>query len=94
MRSTAYHQCKQQLMEPAPHEPPRPDGLYPRAPKCRWFSSSFCLGADYAGSVIGEDQWEWLGGQLENSDASVHVLVSTLQVTYAVICGWTAICAG
>eukprot|EP00903_Cladosiphon_okamuranus_P014674 g13601.t1 len=46
----------------------------------RWFSGSFCLGSDYAGSVIGEDQWEWLQGQLENSDASVHVLVSTLQV--------------
>ncbi|CAN0446759.1 unnamed protein product, partial [Hapterophycus canaliculatus] len=40
----------------------------------------FCLGSDYAGSVMGEDQWEWLEGQLEDSDASVHVLVSTLQV--------------
>ncbi|CAN0278155.1 unnamed protein product, partial [Ectocarpus fasciculatus] len=46
----------------------------------RCFSSSFCLGSEYGGSVIGEDQWDWLEGQLEDSDASVHVLVSTLQV--------------
>lgn len=60
-------------------EPP----FSPLAPEKRWFSSSFCLGSDYAGSVIGEDQWEWLEGQLEDSDASVHVVVSTLQVRRA-----------
>lgn len=30
--------------------------------------------------MIGEDQWDWLEEQLTESDASVHVLVSTLQV--------------
>ncbi|CAN0505676.1 unnamed protein product, partial [Ectocarpus sp. 8 AP-2014] len=53
-----------------------------RPPPNRWFSSSFCLGSEYRGSVIGEDQWDWLEGQLEDSDASVHVLVSTLQASH------------
>ena len=53
----------------------------PPPPLCvRWFSSSFCLGSGYDGSVVGEEQWEWLEEQLTDSEASVHVLVSTLQV--------------
>eukprot|EP00904_Undaria_pinnatifida_P005922 jgi/Undpi1/245/HiC_scaffold_1.g00242.m1 len=53
----------------------------------RWFSSSFCLGSGYDGSVVGEEQWEWLEEQLTDSEASVHVLVSTLQVKCYILGG-------
>ena len=46
----------------------------------RLFSSMICLGSEYDGSMMAEDQWQWLEGQLRDSEAAVHVLVSSLQV--------------
>eukprot|EP00549_Striatella_unipunctata_P019592 CAMPEP_0118712856 /NCGR_PEP_ID=MMETSP0800-20121206/25117_1 /TAXON_ID=210618 ORGANISM="Striatella unipunctata, Strain CCMP2910" /NCGR_SAMPLE_ID=MMETSP0800 /ASSEMBLY_ACC=CAM_ASM_000638 /LENGTH=352 /DNA_ID=CAMNT_0006618091 /DNA_START=291 /DNA_END=1347 /DNA_ORIENTATION=- len=31
-------------------------------------------------TLLGEEQWQWLEGQLQDSDASVHVVVSSVQV--------------
>lgn len=90
--STAVQRLRQATTESAP-PPPSPEPSTRSRPISRWFSSSFCLGSDYAGSVIGEDQWEWLEGQLEDSDASVHVLVSTLQAR-RFGSSWTDCCRG
>lgn len=31
------------------------------------------------GDVLGEEQWKWLEGELSNSDAKVHMIVSSIQ---------------
>jgi alkaline phosphatase D len=38
------------------------------------------LGNGYEGDVLGEDQWAWLEEQLSDSTATVHVVVSSIQV--------------
>ena len=42
------------------------------------------------GDLLGDDQWRWLGGQLKDSRASIHVVVSSIQVltTNPVIESW------
>ncbi|CBZ50893.1 conserved hypothetical protein [Neospora caninum Liverpool] len=48
---------------------------------------SFCfrclrrLGGNYEGDLLGEEQWRWLESQLTNSTASVHLVVSSIQVS-------------
>ena len=39
------------------------------------------LNRGYAGDVLGEEQWAWLEQQLEGSDAAVHIVVSSIQVS-------------
>ena len=42
---------------------------------------AYCsIGADYAGDVLGEAQWTWLEQQLHESQAAVHVLVTSVQL--------------
>ncbi|CAN0428307.1 unnamed protein product, partial [Discosporangium mesarthrocarpum] len=54
---------------------------YPVPPHARRLMlSHFCIGSEYAGQVMGEDQWDWLAAQLRGSEASVHIIVSSLQV--------------
>jgi alkaline phosphatase D len=50
--------------------------------------SSWC--PEGGGNLLGEDQWAWLEGQLNDSDASMHVIVSSIQVltTNPVIESW------
>ena len=33
-----------------------------------------------AGTILGEEQWKWLESQLHESNAQVHVIVSSIQV--------------
>ncbi|KAL3811288.1 hypothetical protein ACHAXA_009288 [Cyclostephanos tholiformis] len=53
-----------------------------------WWNS--WLSADGGGELLGENQWEWLGGQLRHSNASMHVIVSSIQVltTNPVVESW------
>uniref|UniRef100_A0A7S2L2G1 PhoD-like phosphatase metallophosphatase domain-containing protein n=1 Tax=Leptocylindrus danicus TaxID=163516 RepID=A0A7S2L2G1_9STRA len=48
----------------------------------RWFSAAQLpeRQKDYDGTVLGEEQWQWLERQVEDSDASVNVIVSSIQV--------------
>ena len=42
---------------------------------------SYCsIGADYGGDVLGEAQWAWLEAQLAESEAAIHIIVSSVQV--------------
>jgi len=36
--------------------------------------------SEYPGDVLGEEQWTWLESELRHSDASIHVVVSSIQV--------------
>ncbi|ORM41091.1 26S proteasome non-ATPase regulatory subunit 10 [Babesia sp. Xinjiang] len=38
------------------------------------------LGCNHPGDVLGEEQWKWLEGQLHESSAESHVIVSSMQV--------------
>ena len=46
----------------------------------RLATSLLGLGSSYGGAVLGEEQWRWLDGELRDSDADYHVLVSSVQV--------------
>uniref|UniRef100_A0A0G4I320 PhoD-like phosphatase metallophosphatase domain-containing protein n=1 Tax=Chromera velia CCMP2878 TaxID=1169474 RepID=A0A0G4I320_9ALVE len=46
----------------------------------RTASALLGLGREWQGDILGEAQWSWLEGQLRGSGASVHVLVSSIQV--------------
>lgn len=51
----------------------------------RWFSAAIWPALCHASAtapdaVLGSDQWEWLELELEDSEASVHVVVSSIQV--------------
>jgi alkaline phosphatase D len=37
------------------------------------------LGSGHRGDILGEEQWRWLEAQLEGSESSVHLLVSSIQ---------------
>lgn len=52
----------------------------------RWWPFWDCMGT----SVLGEEQWNWLESELENSQASVHIVVSSIQVltTNPTVEGW------
>lgn len=61
---------------------------YSRGTSSSSLSSSWC--PEGGGNLLGEDQWTWLEGQLKSSDASMHVVVSSIQVltTNPVIESW------
>lgn len=48
----------------------------------RWFSAVQMQKRhrEYNGTVLGEEQWQWLERQVEASDASVNIIVSSIQV--------------
>ncbi|KAK1940238.1 putative membrane protein [Babesia divergens] len=48
------------------------------------------LGWDHDGDVLGEEQWHWLEGQLHNSEAESHIIVSSMQIftRYAITESW------
>ena len=46
---------------------------------------SAMLGLASDGDVLGEAQWAWLEGELSNSSASVHVLISSIQARAALL---------
>jgi alkaline phosphatase D len=47
----------------------------------RWVSVAMGLTKDYAGDMLGDEQWAWLEQELSESQAAVHLIVSTVQVT-------------
>nr|PIM01974.1 phosphodiesterase/alkaline phosphatase D family protein [Toxoplasma gondii COUG] len=51
------------------------------AASTRMFCHLFSLGGNYEGDILGEEQWRWLEAQLTNSTASVHLIVSSIQVS-------------
>ncbi|KEP61165.1 UNVERIFIED_CONTAM: phosphodiesterase/alkaline phosphatase D family protein [Hammondia hammondi] len=51
------------------------------AASTRMFCHLFSLGGNYEGDLLGEEQWKWLEAQLTNSTASVHLIVSSIQVS-------------
>lgn len=53
------------------------DGNYHRDPFRKLFRLYL---PDERGDILGEAQWAWLENELSNSDASVHIIVSGLQV--------------
>ncbi len=38
-------------------------------------------GKNYDGDILGEEQWRWLESELKNSDSSVHIIVSSIQIS-------------
>ncbi len=50
------------------------------AASLRGFCSHCSIGADFEGDVLGSEQWDWLDGQLADSEAAVHIIVSSIQV--------------
>ena len=46
----------------------------------RWLSTWLGWTEQHAGAVLGEPQWQWLERELAESSATVHVLVSSVQV--------------
>ncbi|KAK2197461.1 bifunctional PhoD-like superfamily/Metallo-dependent phosphatase-like/PhoD-like phosphatase [Babesia duncani] len=38
------------------------------------------IGCEHRGDTLGEEQWKWLEGQLTDSNAAAHILVSSMQV--------------
>jgi len=56
----------------------------------RWISSLFGLSKDFEGDLLGEKQWNWLDEQFKESWASVHIVVSTVQVmgSLPMVEGW------
>ncbi|EKX72518.1 hypothetical protein BEWA_049850 [Theileria equi strain WA] len=56
----------------------------------RLFNAFLGIGCNHPGDVLGEEQWEWLQGQLYESDAKAHVIVSSFQVftTFPVSESW------
>eukprot|EP00984_Skeletonema_dohrnii_P008865 scaffold3303_cov93-Skeletonema_dohrnii-CCMP3373.AAC.5 len=55
----------------------------------RWLTAGFNLCAN-GGEVLGEEQWEWFERQLAESEASIHIVVSSIQVltTNPVVESW------
>lgn len=49
----------------------------------RWVSVALQQTKGYAGDMLGEEQWSWLEEQLKTSEASIHLLISTVQVRQA-----------
>jgi alkaline phosphatase D len=47
---------------------------------CRWLYGTLCIGNDHEGDILGEDQWKWLENELKDSDASIHLIISSIQV--------------
>ena len=69
------------------HAIPSVGAMYPRAKVMpilaafsRWISSAAGLTSAHKGKMLGEVQWLWLEAQLRRSDASVHLIVSSVQV--------------
>jgi alkaline phosphatase D len=46
----------------------------------RGLTISLGIGSQYQGDVLGDAQWQWLEEQLVNSTASVHIIVSSVQI--------------
>jgi alkaline phosphatase D len=51
----------------------------------RWLTAGLLLSnhvkrCQHAGTILGEKQWKWLESQLHESNAQVHVIVSSIQV--------------
>eukprot|EP00917_Polyrhabdina_sp_WS-2016_P019057 GHVP01040943.1.p1 GENE.GHVP01040943.1~~GHVP01040943.1.p1 ORF type:complete len:475 (-),score=89.42 GHVP01040943.1:40-1464(-) len=46
----------------------------------RWLSGVFGIGFDYKGDLLGETQWLWLENTLKESDASLVIIASSIQI--------------
>lgn len=46
----------------------------------RFLYDALGVGVKYAGTILGEQQWEWLEEQLRGSTNDVHLLVGNIQV--------------
>ena len=79
------------------HAIPSVGALFPRvrvmpvlASFSRWVASASGLTARHQGTLLGEEQWRWLNDQLRDSDAAIHIIVSSVQVftTNPLFEGW------
>ncbi|KAK1443077.1 calcineurin-like metallo-phosphoesterase superfamily like protein [Babesia gibsoni] len=50
----------------------------------------FGIGWNHKGDMLGKEQWKWLEGQLYNSEAESHIIVSSIQIftRYAITESW------
>jgi len=54
--------------------------LSPALAVSRWLAAMFGLHEGYQGTMLGSEQWDWFEEQLRDSDAAIHLVVSTVQV--------------
>eukprot|EP00920_Eleutheroschizon_duboscqi_P025675 GHVT01063447.1.p1 GENE.GHVT01063447.1~~GHVT01063447.1.p1 ORF type:complete len:579 (+),score=151.79 GHVT01063447.1:417-2153(+) len=78
MLDTRYHRDKHFIPSIGSYYFPGSSML---AAASRYVASFLGVGGEYTGDILGQEQWQWLEAQLAGSDADVHVLVSSIQVT-------------